>query len=97
MQNGTEASRRQTAVTTEFLSAQLVALYETLQQCTASFVFSLPRVGGASTTYSFSSHSCTRLDTTLLQPPRWMLLNEVSRLPVGICTSISHVCNIAEW
>ena len=59
--------------------ASPVALYETLQQCTAAFVLLLPRVGGggASTTYFFRSPSRTRLDTALLQPARWMLLNEV--------------------
>ena len=57
------------AVTAELLYvasvASDVALYETLQR------------GRASTTYSFSSPSRTRLDTALLQPPRCMLLNEV--------------------
>ena len=71
----------QAAVTAELLYvpclASPVALYETLQQGKAAFVLLLPRVGGASTTYFFSSPSRTRLDTALLQPARWILLNEV--------------------
>ena len=76
------AQLSEAAVTAELLYvpclASPVPLYETLQQGKVAFVLSLLRVGGASTTYSFSLASRTRLDTALLQPARWMFLNQVS-------------------
>ena len=72
------AQLSEAAVTAELLYvpclASPIALYETLQQ---ACVLSLQPVGRASTTYSISLASRTRLDTALLQPPRWMLLTEV--------------------